>query len=180
MECIICGGSKQIRLPIRHRVAKTYDAETMGMSIVENSRTYPCPECESVQDHKLHIAYSSSRIRNYELQMDPAAMEITQKTAASGLADYMLRHNLVQFRERPAQDTEGVTEIIAKLAVVDPARITTIEQRVKDSTRPMIDKVASLAVDKIYIWGRDLGRKSLLKEEAARFVLEAAREVASE
>lgn len=180
MECVICGGSKQIRLPVLRRMAATYEDEPMGITIVENSRTYPCPECESVPDHKLKIAHSASRVMNHELEMYPEAREITQKTAARGLADYMLRHGLVQFREQPSPGIEGATEIIAKLAVVDPARITTLEQRVKEATGPAVSRVVSRAVDKINVWGRNIGRKSLSKEEAARFVLEAAREITSE
>lgn len=180
MECVICGGSKEIRLPVRRPVSAVYEDDLSPRLIDDSVRTYPCPECTEVQDHKLHIACAAAWVYDCDLDRYTEALEITQRTAAHNLAEYMLRHGLIQFREQPdPTGAPGKTETIAKLAVVDPSRITPLEQRVKEATGPAISEVVGVAIAKIDVWGRDLGRKSLLKEEAARFVLEAAREVTS-
>src|SRR5690606_23272329 len=106
-------------------------------SIGDSVRTYPCPECTTVQDHKLHIAGAASSVREEDLKQFPEARGAAQRDATHSLVEYMLRHDLVRFSEQP--DPPGrpyTTEIVAKLAVVTPDRITPLEQRVKEATAP--------------------------------------------
>ena len=131
----------------------------------------------NAKDENVQIAMVSKVIESRYLEQEPRVIDHIKKDCAHALADFFLTEDFLQFEQRKAEGLyEDQTMVVAKLAVVTPDRIMSIEQRVKEATGPAVSKVVQKAIEKINVWGSHYGRNAITKEEAIRFILEAERE----
>jgi hypothetical protein len=119
-----------------------------------SSRTYACPECSREDpDEKLDIFGSETVVRNMELERYASAdlRRAVHESMATGLAHEFLKRGLINFREEPRGDQS--TAIRARIGIVSPKRIASVEARATDKMRDFLDGVIEEAAGKIYMWG---------------------------
>lgn len=173
--CVICCGSKRINLPVRKSVSYTFDPRAEIPTIErDTSRNYACPECCGVPDHQLHVIGAEVTAPLFGKRLTDGQRRVLERTAADEIARHLHNHEMIDFVETPHGHFQ--TALSARLAVVTPDRITSLEQRVKEATGPALAAFARRAADRISVWGRDVGRSTITKDEAVRFINETLRE----
>ncbi|WP_458395321.1 hypothetical protein [Rhizobium ruizarguesonis] len=152
MDCVICEGSKFVRLPVRHRASRFVAEEMMTMTIQENYRTYPCPECnaKTAAEEKVAILYADQTVRTYEAD-NPDLHAAVSHSLANILAERFLRDGYIDIRKESRVPDE--VTFTARLGVVSPKTCTRIERRAIDKMKEFLSGVANIAAESIAVWG---------------------------
>lgn len=170
--CNICQGSGYIMLPIRR--ALSYDASSVPIKSEPGHRTFKCPQCKEAQIADERVQTLGVAVLMDEHVSDHASAMMRQQ-AATELANHMLANDAIRFKtERRAS---GKLELIGTVATVTQNQIERIEVKERRAGIKYANKVVRRAVEKIAVWGRDIGRTEITKEEAIRFIREAVSEV---
>lgn len=151
MDCLICEGSKYVRLPVRHRASARFVAEEM-MTMQESYRTYPCPECnaKTAAEEKVAILYAELTRRSFNAD-DPNLRDAVAKSLANDLARRFLMDGYIDIRKEPRGPDE--VSFTARLGVVSPKTCTRIERRAIDKMKEFLSGVANIAAESIAVWG---------------------------
>ena len=181
-DCMICGGARVIRLPVRQPLRTTSISSTFEQSAAGEVRTYPCPECaETVPLERVAIVetHCSADLHRAE-EGEPGFMEHVHRRAASGLAEMLLRGGLISFKRRNRDDREMTFEERATVGVVSPRHVAALEERIAARQVEIAHRAAEIAIADMAAWGRDYGEKSIPKDIAARDVRAAVRKAIDE
>lgn len=152
-DCVICQGSKTVRLPVYRRVSYAFDANVaLAMEKPEESyRTYQCPECsgEQAAEEKVSIIYAEQTVRAPYVD-EKGIKDAVSRDLVMATADKLLRDGLIEIKsEKRGEDTL----FYSKLGAVSPRAVQRLEARAFDKMKEMLGNVLTRAMESIAVWG---------------------------
>lgn len=175
MTCDICGDNRTIRLPVRQPLAVKVE-EHEPIEVRDFFRDYPCPECstEFIPAEKLSIeTVQSPEMRSVSEEDREKLDGYVRQSMALELGDFLLRHDLIRFEEKPGGSEVWPTiRVRATVAVAAPKRVMSFEERVNKRQFEMATKLVDNVRDKIEDWGHEVGARNISKGAASDIVHE--------
>jgi len=180
-DCDICRGTQIISLPRYSKVMSTAQDE-ITEPVNARSREFPCPNCSPVADEaRVTVFYAETDVPAAVLAQRPEIRESVRDTHARMLSASMSRAGFVDLKHietRERRDYRGGAAVMrSRVGVVAPAVVASIEQRAVEAAGPIVIEVVRHAVMSIGIWGSHYNATSIRKEDAERFIREAAKHV---
>lgn len=167
--CNICRGTRIIRLRVHRELPISYDQSPVDMlETVESSREYPCPECtEQAKLERVLVAENIVTIsRNY--MNSTGFIEQMRKNAVHGLLDHVLPQATFLTR-----DKDFNVEIVARLGIVTPRTVKTLDKRIAEHQTDIARQVADAAIASIQNWGSAYNLTGIAKDQAIIQITEA-------
>lgn len=174
-ECVICQGSKFVRLPVYRKASATYMAEAIPLTMAaeESSRTYPCPECneKTAAEEKVTVLYATESIRTYGEETD-GLDNVAVPALAKAIARKLIDDKMVEISKEQRGDD---TLFIAKVGIVAPKTFQRIESRALEKMVEFLRGVTTSASQAISVWGSHYSGDGgpIEKGMAIRFMTEA-------
>jgi hypothetical protein len=150
-ECLVCRGSRKIKLPLYHPVSAAYNSEHITMDDCQLSKEFACPECApKVPEDRVAILQFGASIRSVE---DPRYEEAARKQAAHSLVDAILRKDFIQYRKGPVDKFDMCYELTGRLGLVSKSVVASMEGRIAERQKEVAEEVAARAAAKVSAWG---------------------------
>lgn len=169
--CGICRGARVVRHAWQSQLVEAGPSDIASAPKEITIRTYPCPNC-APQDSIDHVAV-----------IDVQSRAVLQYEGCEGFEDHIyhrlvdeIAHELkkggyVKFTKGKKDTRECTREWRAKLGVVSPAQVATMEQRVAQRQRVVAERLVVEAEKEINNWGSRY--ETISKERAVIFWREA-------
>ena len=163
-------------LPVRPQLTAAAFNRDMPPAVTESAREFPCPQCsENVPTERIAVV---EQVSLFDTRInDPAFLDHVRSCAAHSLIKPLLEAGFITM-ETGKDDPHNMTrQIIAKLGVVSPKIVATLEERALEAGRKLAAAVVQDAATKIRNWGSeyDDGFGSLGKDTSIRLLQEALR-----
>lgn len=180
--CNICGGSRKIRLPLRHPVSVSLSDADMSIDPRPSSKEFACPECApKVPEERVAILEFGASITAYPKD-DAGYEEAARKTAAHSMVHELLRAGFIQFRKGPVDEFEMRYELVGRLGVVSTSVVASMEERIAERQTEVAKEVANRAAQQVAVWGSYYtgNNGSISKAQAIDAINQAAQAVFEE
>lgn len=146
---------------------------------LETSRTYACPECGPKVEHERIALYYTEDDASSVYIGETGYQEAVSRRSAHAFVDMLLRDGYIKQMSGPVDKDRMTYTIRSELGVVSPSVVATLEARIAERQGEVAAKVADEAIRLIDHWGSHYGTTTVRKDEAARFVREALKNVTS-
>lgn len=137
MDCPICGGSGFIRLPVREKM--NFRA-TLGEGDIKDIkpmqiREYPCPKCgDRVSIDKVDTVSLVELIPIDELKLKDNSnfLEYIKRRIVAQIGDFLYKEERITYEFGEENYNLRTIPITAKLGVLSPRQVKTLEERIND------------------------------------------------
>ncbi len=184
-RCEVCRGRQVITLPLYKPVEANWSADT-PMAPEANVKEFPCPECSprAKVEHVRFVEYHT--LFDIDDRLPPEAMASQKRHAVTILAQGLLDHGYVEFRDDPLSRVElsryeamgrPTKRVLATVRVISKAAGQNLDGRVIEHGNRVAEKVAQEAKAEIDNWGSEYGHSDILKRDARYLIDSAARKI---
>lgn len=176
-RCDICCGAGSIKLPVHNEIVGGFSVDEAPV-LRESARSFPCPQCQNmVREERIQIITEHREFGNeYD---DPALIAVIRQSAASALAQQLVRGGYVRTERSPTERYSLSFKMAFSIGVVHPDKVTSMESRARQCEDAFAAEVVQEAQRQILNWDSEFtGRQGLIiKDIAAEEVDRALREV---
>lgn len=177
-DCIICGGSRRITLPVRPRLVVYEDGDGDGVSgpLSSGAKQYPCPECTGLSEDHVDTLQVNFLVTAHEDFDDPNIRRHLLRDAAYRIANEAVERGYISLSVSK-RDDEYTVGVAARMSIVDRASVTSIEERAaryeEHVARDLVDKLMS----EVRLWGSYYGRTVIEKDKVGEYAAQAVKHV---
>lgn len=176
MKCNICRDAQIIHLPI-HRPLRVAEGDTVEIEPL--SRSFTCPACAPyAETDRVTVFHAQTEVARDVLDR-PGVWSSVAETHARILAGAIARATFMDLKKIDEKERAAgpVVVLRSRIGVVSPQAVASIEQRAIEAADKIVKDVADRAIASINLWGSYYGQQGVYKQEAARFINEAVRDV---
>lgn len=173
-DCEICRGSGQIIVPIYPKISMhSANFADSKMSIQPSSKSYPCPECAPTapMDRIAIVDFHGMIDTGYE--KEPGFMDHARDSVAHRALAAVMKRGFIQFRTEPPDKFNLTTKLIGTMAMVAPAHVATMQQRIREHQGQIAAEVVKEAFAQIDNWGSYFGHSDISKKDANQMIADA-------
>jgi hypothetical protein len=152
VKCLVCAGSRKIRLPLRYPLSASLSDAEMTVDPRPMYKEFACPECapkvpeERVAILEFHAAVSA-------MIDDPGYEKHAREAAAHNMVSLLLRDGFIQFRKGPVNEIDMRYELTGRLGVVSTAVVALMEERIAERQTEVAREVEERAIEAVANWG---------------------------
>jgi len=174
-NCDICQGRGKISVPVRRPLDVCAMSVPVSAMLEVSHRDYPCPECSDVTPvARVHAVQTESFVASYGGYVnDPEFIDHVQRGLAHYLADYLLRHDYIEFKRGPEDREQMRWEMVATIGVVPKTKLDDLEQRIAARQLEIANEAIAEAKAQVSSWGSYYGHSEILKRDALRLIGES-------
>lgn len=174
-DCDICGGSGEIRVPVRPKL-RVVDGPNLTADVALPAlwRSYACPECsDTVALRNLGVLYECAHVdERYQIPEDRIKEQLAHEMVAN-----ILRHDLIEFRRGAPIRAQMEWAMTGTLLIAPRKTASNFEDYAKDRATAITRQVVDVAGHEINNWGSYFGHSEILKQDAIRLMGSAMRDV---
>lgn len=151
-DCDVCGGRRVITLPVVRRISLAPMAKFEASATTVSHRNFPCPECgPQVSENRVKIMEFGATIAAQALGyfgqggVPAEFVAMAQRDAARTIHEAMLQQGLFSFERGPYDRNDMTEPHYARIGVVAPAVVASMEERIAQRQEELAREVVNLA-----------------------------------
>lgn len=177
--CAICGGERQVRLPVRPSAVSTVPLtfETMPTTVSQPWKVFPCPECAPLVAKEQVCVLEHHAQADIRYEHDRGYREALVQEAIHGIAALIEKNGHMQIQEIPGASGGMLNHYRVTVGVVSPNVVKDIEAEQFNISNNFCQQVIEEANYQFSNWGSSYGYSSIHKETAKQLLADAFRTV---